>query len=174
MRLALSPPAHPGRLRQWWLDQSVRAKGTIVIAAPLIALTASPWRALAAQFNEQQERRVALASSALSSSADQVLADAVNAETGVRGYAAADDPLFLDPYNLTLRRLAKDLAAHRAAAVADGYGHPETVVAATTAREMAELKWMRSAMPSWSPSVPRSTGWKRPSTGSPSPAWSLA
>jgi hypothetical protein len=38
-----SPPAavRPGRLRRWWLDRSVRVKGTIVVAAPLIALTSS-------------------------------------------------------------------------------------------------------------------------------------
>jgi len=37
------PPAaiRPGRLRRWWLDRSVRVKGTIVVAAPLIALTSS-------------------------------------------------------------------------------------------------------------------------------------
>ena len=43
---------------------------------------------------------MAVAASALSTSANQVLADAVNAETGVRGYVATGDSLFLDPYNL--------------------------------------------------------------------------
>ena len=38
---------------------------------------------------------MAMTASALSTSAQQVLADAVNAETGVRGYAATGDPLFL-------------------------------------------------------------------------------
>ena len=145
-RLALPSPAHPGRFRQWWLDRSVRAKGTIAIAAPLVALIGVSSAGLALQFNEQQERRVALASSALTNSANQVLADAVNAESGVRGYAATDDPLFLDPYNLTLSRLAKDLTALRADAVADGYGRQEPAAAATTAKEMAELARMRSAI----------------------------
>ena len=67
--------------------------------------------------NERQERQVGMAASALSTSANQVLADAVNAETGVRGYVATGNPLFLDPYNLTLTRLAKD---HRHA---PGRGH---------------------------------------------------
>ncbi len=31
----------PGRFRQWWLDRSVRAKGMIVIAVPLIATTSA-------------------------------------------------------------------------------------------------------------------------------------
>ena len=39
---ASRPPAaaRPGRLPQWWLDRSVRAKGTIAVAFPLIALIA--------------------------------------------------------------------------------------------------------------------------------------
>jgi signal transduction histidine kinase/ActR/RegA family two-component response regulator len=145
-RLSLPSPTHPGRLRQWWLDKSVRAKGLIVIAGPLIALIGVSLAGLGLQFNEQQERRVALASSALTTSANQVLADALNAETGVRGYAATGDPLFLDPYNLTLSRLAKDLTALRADAVADGYGRQEPALAATVAKEMAELASMRSAI----------------------------
>ena len=40
--------------------------------------------------------------------ASLVLADTVNAETGIRGYAAVRDPLFLAPYNLTLTRIGAD------------------------------------------------------------------
>ena len=32
------PRPVPGRLRRWWLDRSVRVKGMIVVAVPLIAL----------------------------------------------------------------------------------------------------------------------------------------
>ena len=63
---------------------------------------------------------MAMTASTLSTSAQQVLADAVNAETGVRGYAATGNPLFLQPYNLTLARLAEDQAALRAAAAPKG------------------------------------------------------
>jgi hypothetical protein len=41
MRSSRPAAARPGRLRRWWLDRSVRVNGTIVVAAPLIALTSS-------------------------------------------------------------------------------------------------------------------------------------
>jgi hypothetical protein len=50
----------------------------IVIAAPLIALIAVTSASLALQHNEQQERHVALTASAVTSAAQQVLADAVS------------------------------------------------------------------------------------------------
>ena len=59
---------------------------------------------------------------------------------------ATGDPLFLDPYNLTLARLAPDLARLRAAAASEGDRTPERAVAATTATEMAELARMRAAV----------------------------
>ena len=90
-------PAHGRRVQQWWLDRSVRAKGFIVIAVPLLTLIAVTSASLALQQHERQERAIAVAASNLSGTADQVLADAVNAETGVRGYAATRDPIFLPP-----------------------------------------------------------------------------
>jgi CHASE3 domain sensor protein len=82
-------------MRQWWLDRPVRVKGMIVIAVPLFTLIAITLASLVLQYNERQERQVGQAASTLSNSADQVLADAVNAETGLRGYAATADPSFL-------------------------------------------------------------------------------
>ena len=118
----------------------------IVVAAPLIALIAVTSASLALQQNERQERHVALTASAVNSAAQQVLADAVNAETGVRGYAATGDPLFLQPYNLTLTRIAKDRATLRHAALAEGDSRAEQPAEATTAKEMAELARLRSAV----------------------------
>ncbi len=145
-RLSPSPPAHPGWFQQWWLDRSVRAKGMIVVATPLIALLGVTSASLVLQANERQERRVALTASNLSNSAKQVLADAVNAETGVRGYAATGDPLFLNPYKLALTRIAADLATLRAAAAAAGDSRQTRVAEATTTKAMAELAQMRSAL----------------------------
>ena len=117
-----SPPAaiRPGRLHQWWLNRSVRTKGTIVVAVPLIALIGVTSASLALQYNERQVRHAAMAASAVSSSAQQVMNDALNAETGLRGYAATGDPLFLQPYNLTLTHIAKDRATLRQATLAEG------------------------------------------------------
>ena len=72
----------------------------MVIAVPLIALIGVTSASLVLQHNEEQERQVSLTASALTAAAQQVLTDALNAETGVRGYAATRDPLFLQPYNL--------------------------------------------------------------------------
>ena len=133
-------------MNQWWLDRSIRVKGMVVVTVPLIALIGIVLASVVLQHNERQERQVGMAASNLSSSANQVLADAVNAETGVRGYVATDDPLFLDPYHVTVTRLAKDLAALRATAAAEGDRTPAQTVAATMARVMAELGQMRAAV----------------------------
>ena len=74
----------------------------IVVAVPLIALIGVTSASLALQANERQERSAARAASDVSSAAQQVMYDALNAETGVRGYAATGDPMFLQPYTRTL------------------------------------------------------------------------
>jgi hypothetical protein len=93
----LPAAGRPGRFRQWWLDRSVRAKGLIVVAVPLIALIGTS-ASLALQYQERQERAAAHAAFDLINAADQVLVDAINAETGIRGYAATRGPPFLGPY----------------------------------------------------------------------------
>lgn len=124
----------------------MRAKGTIVVAVPLIALIGVTSASLVLQHNEQQERQAGRTASALSTAAQQVLSDAVNAETGVRGYAATGDPVFLQPYNLTLTRIAKDRVALHHAAVAEGDSRAAQAAEATTAKAMAELARLRSAI----------------------------
>ena len=128
------------------MNRPVRAKGMVVVAVPLIALVAVTSASLVLEHNERQERSVALTASTLSTSAQQVLADAVNAETGVRGYAATGDPLFLQPYSVSVTRFARDQAALRAAAVAEGDGPAERTAAATATTAMAELASLRSAV----------------------------
>jgi hypothetical protein len=78
-----APPGadQPRELRQWSLDRSLRAKGRIVIAVPLIALMGTTSADLLLQRDESLERNVSTAARALAS---EVLADSVNAETGVR------------------------------------------------------------------------------------------
>src|SRR5580704_7386264 len=107
-RKAGSPP--PGAdqsrgLRRWWLDRSMRTKGLIVVAVPLIALLGITSASLWLQRDESSERSVSMNARDLDEAAAQVLADAVNGETGIRGYAATRDPTFLDPYNLMLTRM---------------------------------------------------------------------
>ena len=131
-------------MRQWWLDRPVRVKGMIVIAVPLFTLIAITLASLVLQYNERQERQVGQAASTLSNSANQVLADAVNAETGLRGYAATADPSFLGPYYLTLTRIGADVTALRAAAAPEGDTRSAAAVATTAANVMAELAQIRT------------------------------
>ncbi|MGH3223932.1 MAG: histidine kinase dimerization/phospho-acceptor domain-containing protein, partial [Streptosporangiaceae bacterium] len=139
-----SAGARSGRLRRWWLDRSVRAKGMIVIAVPLIALVGLAISTLVLLQNERQERHVATTANNLINSANQVLADAVNGDTGVLGYAASDDPLYLDPYLATVKRMPADLAALRTAAAAEGVTLAARTAEATAASEMAELAQLRT------------------------------
>jgi PAS domain S-box-containing protein len=134
------------RLQRWWLDRSVRTKGLIVVAIPLIALTAVTSANLVLQHNERQERRIATAGSALTKTAGQVLADALDAEAGVRGYAATGYPSFLAPYNLALQRIGADRTALRRAAITAGDSRQQRALDATTGEAFAELAQLRSAV----------------------------
>jgi signal transduction histidine kinase/ActR/RegA family two-component response regulator len=138
--------AFPRRLRQWWLDLSVRSKGLIVIAVPLAALIGTTSASLVLQNNEQQVRTVALAGRGLTTAAAQVLADAVNAETGVRGYAATDQPLYLAPYNLALTRIGADRASLRAAAITEGDSSAQRVADGTMTTVFAQMAQLLSSV----------------------------
>jgi signal transduction histidine kinase/ActR/RegA family two-component response regulator len=143
---AIQAQARPRRLARWWLDRSVRAKGLIVVAVPLIALMATTLASLVLQANERQERGIAIAASSLSKAASQVMADAVNSETGVRGYVATGDPVILAPYQATLPRIGADQKALRAAAAAEGDSGQQRAVDASIRRVFAELAQLRLAV----------------------------
>ena len=110
-----------------------------MVAAPLIALMGIATANLLLQQSETQERHVSQDARALDSAASEVLADAVNAETGIRGYAATRDPLFLAPYTLTLTRIGAERSALRDAAVIEGDARQQRAVDATTGKELSEL-----------------------------------
>jgi signal transduction histidine kinase/ActR/RegA family two-component response regulator len=123
----------------------------MVIAVPLIALIGVTSASLALQYRERQVRSAALTASALNTAAQQVMVDAVNAETGVRGYAATRNPLFLQPYDAILARVAADRAAFRAAAVAEGDSPGERATAGTMTEVMGKLAGLRSAVSAGAP-----------------------
>jgi CHASE3 domain sensor protein len=124
----------PARLRQWWVDRSVRTKGLIVVAVPLIALTSIGTTGLVLQNSESQARAVATRASNLSTAANLVLVDALNAETGVRGYGLTKAPIFLDPYHLMSTRIDRERAALWAAVAINGdTGGQQSIDAATDA-----------------------------------------
>jgi signal transduction histidine kinase/ActR/RegA family two-component response regulator len=133
-------------LRLWWLDRPVRTKGLIVVAVPLIALLGITSANLALQRVENNERTISANARNLDTDASQVLADAVNGETGIRGYVATGDPTFLDPYILMLTRIGAERKALRQAAVVAGVGRQQQTVDATTGQELVELAQLRSAI----------------------------
>jgi signal transduction histidine kinase/ActR/RegA family two-component response regulator len=132
-------------LRRWWLDLSLRGKGLIVVAVPLIALMALTSTNLGLQRNENAERTVSLNARALVAAASQVLADAVNGETGIRGYAATRDPLFLAPYTLALTRLAADRMTLRKTSSTEGLVRQQRAADASTGTLLTQLAQLRSA-----------------------------
>jgi signal transduction histidine kinase/AmiR/NasT family two-component response regulator len=133
-------------IRRWWLNRSLRAKGLIVVAVPLIALMGLTSANLLLQHSETNERTISLNARNLDDTAGRVLADAVNGETGVRGYAATRDPIFLAPYTLMLTRIGAERTSLRKAAVLEGDGGQQRAVDATTGRELSELAQLRSAI----------------------------
>jgi len=140
-------PDRPRGIRPWWLDRSVRTKGFIVVAIPLVTLIGIASANLVLLHQEHQERGVALAASAVTSSANDVLGDAVNAETSVRAYAATrGDARFLAPYNLTLARIGADQAQLGRAAAAEGDSGRATALSNTVATVMSQLGQIRLAV----------------------------
>jgi CHASE3 domain sensor protein len=97
-------------------NRSVRAKGLTVLAVPLTVLTAVICTGLTLQLEERAERQVGAAANSLIRTAQAVLADAVDAVTGVRGYGATANRLFLDVYTTAVARLELDLSTLRQAA----------------------------------------------------------
>src|SRR3984885_15726789 len=134
------------RLRRWWLGRSLRGQGLIVVAVPLIALLGITSANLVLQRDESSQRSVSTNARSLDEAAGQVLADAVNGETGVRGYAATRDPLFLAPYTLMLTRIGAERRSLREAAVLEGDGGQQRAVDATMGKELLELAQLRSAI----------------------------
>jgi signal transduction histidine kinase/ActR/RegA family two-component response regulator len=133
-------------LRRWWLDRSVRTKGLIVVAVPLIVLLGVTSANLGLQQLETNERTTSVNARTLDTTAAQVLADTVNGESGIRGYAVTGDPTFLDPYLVMQSRIVADRKALQQAAVAVGVGRLQQAVDVTTGQEVAELAQVDSAI----------------------------
>lgn len=141
-----APPAkHPGRLRQWWLDRSVQAKALTVLAVPLIALFGTTSASLVLEHDERAGRATSLKAFTLISTGNQILTDAINAETGVRGYVATGNSVFLTPYNLALARFGADRKAYSSAASSWGVVKQQQVVDATATKVLADLSGLRLA-----------------------------
>jgi len=117
----------------------------IVVAVPLLTLIAVTVASLMLQGKEQRQRAASRAAFALTTASDQVVADAVNAETAIRGYVATGSPVFLGPYLGARNRLPADLATLRASAAAEGTTQAAArQVSATAGQVMTELARLRA------------------------------
>jgi signal transduction histidine kinase/DNA-binding response OmpR family regulator len=128
-----------GILRRWWLDRSVRVKGLCVVAVPLAALVATVSVSLAVGSAERHQRAAASSALAVTTSAERVLTAALNAATGVRGYALTHDDEFLTPYRMALSQISADERALRVAAAADADSSRSAAVDAAAARVFGGL-----------------------------------
>ena len=151
MRAREASSAPPGAaqargLRRWWLGRSLRVKGLTVITIPLIALLGTTSASLVLQHSESNERQSGVTARNLTNAANLILADMVNAETGIRGYAAVRNPVFLAPDNLMLTRIGAEQTSLQQAAAVTGDLRPEQVVAATTSKILLGFAQLRSAV----------------------------
>ena len=133
-------------LRRWWLDRPLRTKSLIVVALPLVVLMGLTSANLLLQQAEGLERTDGTNARNLQDAASKFLIDMVNAETGVRGYAATRDPLLLAPYNLALTRLGAERRSLREEAVMVGADRQQRAVNASTGEVLSELAQLRSAV----------------------------
>jgi signal transduction histidine kinase/AmiR/NasT family two-component response regulator len=112
----------------------------------MIAFIAVTVAGIGLQLEEQSERGEAVAANTLTRDANVVLADAVNAETGVRGYAGTGDALFLAPYADAIGRVASDLRALRLAVALDAQRDQVEAITATSAAVFAQLDALRNGV----------------------------
>ena len=117
-----------------------------MVAVPLIALMSITTANLLLQHDQANERNVSLAANNLANSANVVLADAVNAETSIRGYAATRYPLFLAPYHLTLTRIGAERSSVRETAAIAGTVRQQQALDATTGKVFFQLAQLRIAI----------------------------
>jgi signal transduction histidine kinase/CheY-like chemotaxis protein len=133
------------RLPRRWLGLSIRAKGLTVIVIPLTCVIGTTLASLALQREVSHHRSVAILNRNVINSANQVLADVVNAETGIRGYAATRDVLFLDPSDVALARLGAEREALRVASIGDVNRSRQGSIDATTTTVLSQLAEIRSS-----------------------------
>ena len=84
--------------RPTWGHLSLRTKGLMVIAIPLVPLLTAMGMLLVQTRNDVDTDRQITSTRQSRDGTQAVLAIAVDAETGVRGYAATGNPVFLEPF----------------------------------------------------------------------------
>ena len=130
-------------LKGWWRDLSLRGKGLVVIAVPVLALMVDTPVLLAVTISRQHASTHVAETASVLTVIDQRLVILLDAETGVRGFLATGQALFLQPYVEALTQLGdnsvqlRDLSQDRTVA-----GHLDPINRLTS-RELTELKGLR-------------------------------
>lgn len=93
----------------------MRTKALLSAALPLLVLVLVVLSSLFLQSRERSQRSADLATTQVNTASATVLLDALNAETGVRGFALTGDATFLEPYYAALSHRVEDEAALRSA-----------------------------------------------------------
>ena len=107
-------------LGQRWLDLPLQRKGLIVAVLPLIVFLPMTIGSLVIA-QRQSERRIETRHEiAVQKNVNDLLTLLVSAETGIRGYAATIEPLYLEPFTDGSLALPQALAALDAAARTSG------------------------------------------------------
>jgi signal transduction histidine kinase/CheY-like chemotaxis protein len=140
------PADRRGRLVRWWLNRPVRVKGLIAIAVPLLALLVTASASLSLQCKEADARVAGRASLNLMNTADGVFDDTLNGETGIRGYAATGDRLFLQPYYMMRARMGAERAKFKEAALLTREVPRQRAANATVGGVVAQLERIRAAV----------------------------
>jgi len=78
------------------------------VALPLLVLVLVVSSSLLLQSRERSQRGSNLVTAQINATSATVLLDALNAETGIRGFALTREATFLQPYYAAARRRVKD------------------------------------------------------------------
>jgi len=118
----------------------------MVVAAPILVLVLVVGLGLNLLAQERSERAARIRADAVSSSAQTILVTALNAETGVRGYAASKDPDFLQPYDRALGQRSSQVQSLQAAAAAASESRQADAIVTSLDVEFSRLDTLRESV----------------------------
>jgi signal transduction histidine kinase/ActR/RegA family two-component response regulator len=111
---AWADPAHTRVLNRWLNDTPIVVKGLLALALPVMALVVLAIASLFLMGQQDAFRSAAVNETVGLNDTSQTLLTMIDAETGVRGYAATGSPVFLNVYESAKAQIPKQLDALQA------------------------------------------------------------